>query len=194
MVGAAPAAVVHKVPAEGALSATLFSGARYAYGSPSDPRWAPLLARWLRGLPALRAALGGSGGGGGGGPDLPLLWTADFIADDAGADDDGGDEPAGGAGDASSDGGSGDGGAGTAWRLGELNASCVGFSTRPELAGALADAAIAAATAARLGPAVAAAAAAAAAEAAEQAAEQQAAMGDGAAPALGAALVQAATA
>ncbi len=49
------------------------------------------------------------------GLDYPLIWTADFILD---VDEAGGD----------------------AYRLGELNASCVGFTTHLELAELVADA------------------------------------------------------
>jgi len=49
-----------------------------------------------------------------GGLDYPLIWTADFILDHH---PDGSD----------------------AYRLGELNASCVGFTTHLELAGTVAD-------------------------------------------------------
>jgi hypothetical protein len=50
--------------------------------------------------------------------DYPILWTGDFILD--ASPDDGAD----------------------LYRLGELNASCVGFTTHLELAGAVADAII----------------------------------------------------
>lgn len=103
-----PTVVVHKKPAEGALSATLFSGARYTYDDASDPKWAPLLQRFVNGLPQISSRLG----------DFPILWTADFILDTN--PEDGSD----------------------VYRLGELNASCVGFTTHLELAGAVADAII----------------------------------------------------
>ncbi|GBF94655.1 hypothetical protein Rsub_07391 [Raphidocelis subcapitata] len=111
-----PVSVVHKRPAEGAMSATLFSGASYTYDDASDPKWRRLLARWTAGLPQVRALLGGL--------DYPLIWTADFILD---TNPDGSD----------------------AYRLGELNASCVGFTTHLELAEVVADAIISVVTAAR---------------------------------------------
>lgn len=111
-----PVYVVHKRPAEGAYSATLFSGASYTYDDASDPKWKRLLSHWTAGLPEVRALLGGL--------DYPLIWTADFILD---TNPDGSD----------------------AYRLGELNASCVGFTTQLELAEAVADAIVSVVTAAK---------------------------------------------
>ncbi|GAB4813686.1 hypothetical protein N2152v2_000732 [Parachlorella kessleri] len=102
-----PVTIVHKRPAEGQLSATLFSGARYTYDDASDPKWQRLVSTWLEALPKVRENLSGL--------DYPLIWTADFILD---VDEAGGD----------------------AYRLGELNASCVGFTTHLELAELVADA------------------------------------------------------
>ena len=52
-----------------------------------------------------------------GGADIPLLWTVDFITD---TDTDGSDT----------------------WRIGEINCSCVGFTTQLALAELVAEAAI----------------------------------------------------
>eukprot|EP00755_Sulcionema_specki_P036807 Sspe_Gene.258::Locus_85_Transcript_1_2_Confidence_0.667_Length_1413::g.258::m.258 len=57
---------------EEAFSATLFSGARYTYDSPSN--WPALLEHLLRALPLITDRLGGF-------TETPLLWTADFILD-----------------------------------------------------------------------------------------------------------------
>jgi hypothetical protein len=96
-VGSRPVAVIRKVPAmaEGAFSATLFSGADYSYHDPSD--YADLVSRFEDVLPVVAVRLGG------GGP-LPLLWTADFMADWGPSGED-------------------------AHVLGEMNCSCVGFTS-----------------------------------------------------------------
>lgn len=86
--------VVHKKPAEGGFSATLFSGADYTYDPPS--KWQYLVDLFLKSMPGIRERLGGH--------DTPLLWTADFMldTDEAGADK---------------------------YVLGEINCSCVGFTS-----------------------------------------------------------------
>lgn len=96
-----PINVVHKKPAdsEDAFSATLFSGAQYRYDSPED--WSELVEGFLDQLPEITSMLGGY--------DLPLIWTADFILDNAA---DGSDT----------------------YILGEMNCSCVGFTSQLELA------------------------------------------------------------
>lgn len=98
LVGEKPVFVVHKKPSEeeGAFSATLFSGAQYTYDRPDDPRWQPLLEMFHESLPQVKERLGDF--------ETPLLWTADFMLDDA---PDGGD----------------------AYVLGEFNCSCVGFTS-----------------------------------------------------------------
>lgn len=98
LVGEKPVFVVHKKPAdeEGAFSATLFSGAKYTYDSPGDPRWRPLIDMFLESYPQVQAKLGDF--------DTPLIWTADFMLDDA---PEGGDS----------------------YVLGEFNCSCVGFTS-----------------------------------------------------------------
>ena len=93
-VGAEPVFVVHKKPAEGGFSATLFSGARYTYDAPE--KWDFLVDMFLGELPKIRELLGGHA--------TPLLWTADFMLD---TNPDGSD----------------------AYVLGEINCSCVGFTS-----------------------------------------------------------------
>jgi glutathione synthase/RimK-type ligase-like ATP-grasp enzyme len=70
-VGESPVFVVHKKPAEGGFSATLFSGAQYTYDDPE--KWKELVNLFLRDLPEIRDRLGGH--------DTPLIWTADFMLD-----------------------------------------------------------------------------------------------------------------
>jgi glutathione synthase/RimK-type ligase-like ATP-grasp enzyme len=98
-VGREPIFVVHKKPAEAAdaFSATLFSGAKYTYDEPA--KWHGLVEMFLAKLPTVMERLGGY--------EVPLIWTADFMLDDA---PDGSD----------------------AYVLGEINCSCVGFTTHLE--------------------------------------------------------------
>jgi hypothetical protein len=96
-VGQHPIFVVHKKPAEGGFSATLFSGAQYTYDDPKD--WAHLVDMFLECLPEIRERLGGH--------DTPLIWTADFMLDN---NPDGSDR----------------------YVLGEINCSCVGFTSHLE--------------------------------------------------------------
>jgi len=77
-VGESPISVVHKKPAEGGFSATLFSGALYTYDDPS--RWQGLVDEFLADFPLIQDRLGGH--------DTPLIWTADFMLD---TNDDGSD-------------------------------------------------------------------------------------------------------
>ena len=70
-VGQTPIFVVHKKPAEGGFSATLFSGAQYTYDDPE--KWSHLVNMFLKDLPEIRDKLGGH--------DTPLIWTADFMLD-----------------------------------------------------------------------------------------------------------------
>ncbi len=96
-VGASPVFVVHKKPAAGgdAFSATLFSGAEYTYQPPSD--YAELVQMFEDAMPTVSQRLGS-------GDTIPLIWTADFMLEDA---PDGGDM----------------------YVLGEINCSCVGFTS-----------------------------------------------------------------
>ena len=65
--------VVHKKPQEGEFSATLFSGAKYKYESPEDPKWAEVMKLTTSGLKDLKPYLSGQ--------NYPLLWTMDYILD-----------------------------------------------------------------------------------------------------------------
>lgn len=102
-VGREPIFVVHKKPAdaEDAFSATLFSGAAYTYQDPSE--WQILVDLFEAAMPTVSARLSGEDGA----DTVPLIWTADFMLDDA---PDGGDT----------------------YVLGEINCSCVGFTSELE--------------------------------------------------------------
>lgn len=65
--------VVHKKPQEGEFSATLFSGAKYKYESPDDPKWKDVVKLTMKGLKDLQPFLNGQ--------NYPLLWTMDYIMD-----------------------------------------------------------------------------------------------------------------
>ena len=65
--------VVHKKPQEGEFSATLFSGAKYKYESPQDPKWADVIKVTMKGLKDIKPYLSGQ--------NYPLLWTMDYIMD-----------------------------------------------------------------------------------------------------------------
>ncbi len=65
--------VVHKKPQEGEFSATLFSGAKYKYESPQDPKWAEVMKLTMDGLEDIKQYLDGQ--------HYPLLWTMDYILD-----------------------------------------------------------------------------------------------------------------
>ncbi len=93
-IGEEPIFVVHKKPAEGGFSATLFSGAEYTYDEPA--KWQELVDGFLSDLPTIQARLGGH--------PTPLIWTADFMLD---TNPDGSDTHV----------------------LGEINCSCVGFTS-----------------------------------------------------------------
>jgi len=68
-----PISVVHKKPQEGEFSATLFSGAKYKYESPSDPKWKDVINLTINGLKDIKPYLNGK--------NYPLLWTMDYIMD-----------------------------------------------------------------------------------------------------------------
>jgi len=65
--------VVHKKPQEGEFSATLFSGAKYKYESPEEPKWKEVVDLTTNGLEDLKPYLRGQ--------NYPLLWTMDYILD-----------------------------------------------------------------------------------------------------------------
>ena len=75
LVGPHPVFVVHKKPAAGGdnFSATLFSGAQYTYDSPE--KWQELVDMFAEVRPVIAEKLGGD--------NIPLIWTADFMLDDA---------------------------------------------------------------------------------------------------------------
>ncbi|WP_448852883.1 Cj0069 family protein [Corynebacterium sp. 335C] len=100
LVGPYPVFVVHKKPAEGGdnFSATLFSGAKYTYDKPEA--WQELVDMFAEARPVIAEKLGGD--------NIPLIWTADFMLDDA---EDGGDT----------------------YVLGEINCSCVGFTSELDM-------------------------------------------------------------
>lgn len=68
-----PISVVHKKPQEGEFSATLFSGAKYKYESPSEPKWKDVVALTMNGLDDLKEYCNNQ--------EFPLLWTMDYILD-----------------------------------------------------------------------------------------------------------------
>ncbi|PLY07994.1 MAG: hypothetical protein C0625_03340 [Arcobacter sp.] len=65
--------VVHKKPQEGEFSATLFSGAKYKYESPDEPKWKVVVDLTMKGLKDIKKFLNGQ--------NYPLLWTMDYILD-----------------------------------------------------------------------------------------------------------------
>ncbi|RXK12501.1 hypothetical protein CP965_07910 [Halarcobacter mediterraneus] len=68
-----PISVVHKKPQEGEFSATLFSGAKYKYESPDEPKWKDVIDLTMKGLKDIKPFLNGQ--------NYPLLWTMDYIMD-----------------------------------------------------------------------------------------------------------------
>jgi glutathione synthase/RimK-type ligase-like ATP-grasp enzyme len=68
-----PISVVHKKPQEGEFSATLFSGAKYKYESPDEPKWKDVVELTQNGLNDIKPYLSGK--------EYPLLWTMDYILD-----------------------------------------------------------------------------------------------------------------
>lgn len=68
-----PIAVVHKKPQEGEFSATLFSGAKYLYESPTLPKYHDVITLTMKGLDEVKSFCNNK--------DLPLLWTMDYILD-----------------------------------------------------------------------------------------------------------------
>ena len=107
-----PTEIIHKKPAEGGISATLASGAKYVSYKPDDPLFAKLMAKFKADLPQIMPALGMSK------DPLPLIWTADFIL---GPKDSAGDDT---------------------HYVGEFNCSCVGITQQLHLVDVVAKAAI----------------------------------------------------
>ena len=112
MIKDTPTEIIHKKPAEGGVSATLASGAKYVSYKPTDPLFARLMAAFQADLPHIMPALGMEG------TPLPLLWAADFILGDK---DEAGNDT---------------------YFVGEFNCSCVGITQQLHLTGKVADAAI----------------------------------------------------
>ena len=71
-----PTEIIHKKPAEGGISATLASGAKYVTYKPDDLRFEDLMTDFKNDLPVIMPALGMEN------DPLPLIWTADFILGD----------------------------------------------------------------------------------------------------------------
>ena len=108
-----PTEIVHKKPAEGGISATLKSGAKYVSYQPDDPQFAVLMDNFVnKDLPQIMPALGMEG------LPIPLIWTSDFILGDKTED-----------------------GADT-YFVGEFNCSCVGITQQLHLTNEVADAVI----------------------------------------------------
>ena len=113
MIYETPTEIVHKKPAEGGISATLASGAKYISYKPDDPQFKVLMDQFIKkDLPKILPALGLEK------EPLPLIWTTDFILgpkDAAGND---------------------------SYFVGEFNCSCVGITQQLYLADSVAAAAI----------------------------------------------------
>merc|ERR1711879_709103 len=107
-----PVEIVHKKPAEGGISATLASGAKYVSYKPSDPMFTKLMDNFInKDLAKVMHVLELQG------QPLPLIWTSDFIL------------------------GPKEGGADT-YFVGEFNCSCVGITQQLHLCPVVASAAI----------------------------------------------------
>ena len=113
MIYETPVEIIHKKPAEGGISATLSSGAKYVSYAPDDPQFTTLMKNFMADLPTIMPSLGMEGVA------VPLIWTVDFILGEK--DEDGSDK----------------------YFVGEFNCSCVGITQQLHLAKDVADAAIA---------------------------------------------------
>jgi len=108
-----PIEVVHKVPAEGGLSATLASGAKYTSYECDHPKFKNLLDGFVgRDLKEIMPKLDMAD------EPLPLIWTGDFILGDKDADGQ------------------------DTYVIGEFNCSCVGITQSLHLTPKVADAVI----------------------------------------------------
>merc|ERR1711871_1468255 len=112
MIGDKCIELIHKKPAEGGISATMKSGAKYVKYSPDHPDFELLMSKLRADLPKLMKALKLEG------QPLPLIWTADFILGPKNAD-----------------------GKDTFF-VGEFNCSCVGIKKQLDRALDVAEAAI----------------------------------------------------
>ena len=104
MIGSECIEIVHKKPAEGGLSATLQSGAKYTKYKPDDKLFAKMMKKWMGDIDSVMDALELKG------QPLPLIWTSDFILGEK--DKDGDDTHI----------------------VGEFNCSCVGITQQLYLA------------------------------------------------------------
>lgn len=68
-----PVSIVHKKPPDGNFSATLFSGAKYIYDKPTNPKWKNIVELTQDSFKDIKPHLQGR--------DFPLLWTMDYIMD-----------------------------------------------------------------------------------------------------------------
>ena len=107
-----PTEIVHKKPAEGGISATLKSGAKYVSYQPDDPMFKKLMDDFVnKDLPQIMPCLGMEG------MPIPLIWTSDFILGDKVDGED-------------------------TYFVGEFNCSCVGITQQLHLKDQVADAVI----------------------------------------------------
>ena len=107
-----PTEIVHKKPAEGGISATLKSGAKYVSYQPDDPMFKKLMDDFVnKDLPQIMPNLGMEG------MPIPLIWTSDFILGDKVDGED-------------------------TYFVGEFNCSCVGITQQLHLKDQVADAVI----------------------------------------------------
>ena len=107
-----PTEIVHKKPAEGGISATLKSGAKYVSYQPDDPMFKKLMDDFVnKDLPQIMPCIGMEG------MPIPLIWTSDFILGDKVDGED-------------------------TYFVGEFNCSCVGITQQLHLKDQVADAVI----------------------------------------------------
>lgn len=114
MIGSELVSIVHKVPKEGGVSATLQSGAVYTSYAPDEPKFKRMVDGFLKDLPKMMLCFGLES------QPLPLLWTADFIFGEPDAEGQ------------------------DTFALGEFNCSCVGITKELFLAPKVAEVAVAA--------------------------------------------------
>jgi len=112
MIGETPVELIHKKPAEGGISATLSSGAKYVKYPPNHKDFKLLMSKFKADIPKLMETLELKG------QPLPLIWTADFILGPKTAEGE------------------------DTFFVGEFNCSCVGIKKQLDRAGDVAKAAI----------------------------------------------------
>jgi hypothetical protein len=103
LVGPHPVFVVHKKPAVGGDNFSATLFSGATYTYDSPASWQPLIDRFAAARPVIAEKLGGD--------NIPLIWTADFMLADAPDATDGGDD----------------------YVLGEINCSCVGFTSELDM-------------------------------------------------------------